>query len=477
MALSDFHESMKGWVPATVTVPSAPHIPDSNNQTGGYLRAVLPLPLQYAPDTLRQYNKPGLSSFRIAPLPPGGSPAVNSASASVTSSSINEFVNIAAAGPNGAVQFNNSGALGGSNSFVWNNVANILSMGGSLTVTTISDSTALSILPFSSSQTLPLLDINVGSSAAPHGQLSVRGLGLPSSVLGGINVLSEFHISNGGIVPQVFINDSDTVGTLLALVSPGVDAFEWNSYHASGAIGSVLWMSDGGIQLKANNGSILGSITLSGTDGSISIAPVGGSNPIVILGAPVSLGSIGNDAPISFYGLTSGKAILGVASVAGTPNRINLPTTTGSANQVLKTDGGSPQQTTWATLAASNLSNGTTGSGSVVLATAPIVNGLTFPTASGSAVVGQLVASGTAVLGTGAIGGTSSATVVTVSATGVVSTDSIEWAFNAAPGTGYTSGLFVQVYVTSGNVNFVVTNPTAGSLTPAAATLNWRVIR
>lgn len=75
------------------------------------------------------------------------------------------------------------------------------------------------------------------------------------------------------------------------------------------------------------------------------------------------------------------------------------------------------------------------------------------------------------------IGATSSDTVVTVAASGVLSTDSIERAFNAAPVTGYTSGLFVQVYVTSGNVNFVVTNPTAGGLAPAAATINWKVVR
>lgn len=58
-----------------------------------------------------------------------------------------------------------------------------------------------------------------------------------------------------------------------------------------------------------------------------------------------------------------------------------------------------------------------------------------------------------------------------------LSTDTISWAFNAAPGTGYTSGLNVLAYVTANNVNFLVCNPTAGSLTPAAATLNWRVIR
>lgn len=48
-----------------------------------------------------------------------------------------------------------------------------------------------------------------------------------------------------------------------------------------------------------------------------------------------------------FTGLTSGSASIGVAAIAGTPNTINLPTTTGSANGVLQTDGGNPQQASW----------------------------------------------------------------------------------------------------------------------------------
>ena len=106
-----------------------------------------------------------------------------------------------------------------------------------------------------------------------------------------------------------------------------------------------------------------------------------------------------------------------------------------------------------------------------------LLNGLTLQTPTGNSTVTQTIASGTAVLGTSPISGTSSASVVTKTATGVLSTDSIIWSFNAAPSTGYVSGLFIQAYVTTGNVNFLVTNPTAGSLTPAAATLNWSVIR
>jgi hypothetical protein len=85
MPLSDFYPEMKGWTPVESNLTeSLPQIPTAEVQVSPYLRAPLPLPLQYAPDTLKQSNRPGLSGFRVAPLPPGGVPAINSAAATVT---------------------------------------------------------------------------------------------------------------------------------------------------------------------------------------------------------------------------------------------------------------------------------------------------------------------------------------------------------------------------------------------------------
>lgn len=98
----------------------------------------------------------------------------------------------------------------------------------------------------------------------------------------------------------------------------------------------------------------------------------------------------------------------------------------------------------------------------------------TFPT---------LIASGTSAMGTGAITSGTCATVVTTTATGTATTDTIIVTPNADPTgvTGYavsaTGSLYIQGYPTSGNVNFKVCNNTAGSLTPSALTLNWKVIR
>lgn len=86
MKLSDFYPQMKGWTPAMEesSVARTPQVPNEQTQVSPFLRTVLPLPLQYSGDTIKQYNRPGISSFRTPPLPPSGIPAINSTSAGVT---------------------------------------------------------------------------------------------------------------------------------------------------------------------------------------------------------------------------------------------------------------------------------------------------------------------------------------------------------------------------------------------------------
>jgi hypothetical protein len=97
--------------------------------------------------------------------------------------------------------------------------------------------------------------------------------------------------------------------------------------------------------------------------------------------------------------------------------------------------------------------------------------------------MGVSVANGTSALGTSSISSGACATVVTTSATGTATTDAISWGFNGDPTgvTGYvpsTSGMLTIIaYPSSNNVNFKVCNNTAGSITPGAITLNWRVVR
>ena len=84
MKLSDFFPEMEGFTPVEPGVAKTPQFPNLETQVSPYLRATLPLPLQYSGDTIKQYNRPGLSSFRISPLPPGGIPSINSTAHGVT---------------------------------------------------------------------------------------------------------------------------------------------------------------------------------------------------------------------------------------------------------------------------------------------------------------------------------------------------------------------------------------------------------
>lgn len=109
------------------------------------------------------------------------------------------------------------------------------------------------------------------------------------------------------------------------------------------------------------------------------------------------------------------------------------------------------------------------------------VNGVGCVDNSGS-VPAQRVASGSTVLGTSAISGNSCATVVTTSATGAAAGDVPTWAANTSikAVTGYSpasTGLTIRAYITVGSINFDVCNPTSGSITPGAVTLDWKVIR
>ena len=90
--------------------------------------------------------------------------------------------------------------------------------------------------------------------------------------------------------------------------------------------------------------------------------------------------------------------------------------------------------------------------------------------------LGAVISSGTATMTTAAIAAGACGTTVTVSASGVATTDAISFSFNAAPAAN-PAELPISSWPTANNVNFQYCNPTAGSVTPNAATINWRVVR
>ena len=114
------------------------------------------------------------------------------------------------------------------------------------------------------------------------------------------------------------------------------------------------------------------------------------------------------------------------------------------------------------------------------LSSSTSVNGTSVPA---SVTLTQTVASGTVALGTTAIASGACGSVITVSASGVATTDVIIATANTNPTaiTGYspatTGALFIWAWPTSGDVNFARCNNTANSITAGALSLNWRVTR
>jgi hypothetical protein len=266
MKLSEYFPSMEGGTPVTPLSQqaAAPTIPDSQTQISGYLRTTLPLPLQYSPDTLKQYNRPGLSSFRIAPLPPGGNPGVNAATNSSVTSTVQQFVSTAAGGSNGNVQYNDAGGLAGTNNFNWNNVASVLSITGSLTI-----STPLSITSGGTGTSSPALiagqDIVITGSW-PNNTIRVA---VQAGVTPGAYAAANITVDSSGIITAVASgagtltagNDISITGTwpnntIAVKVQSGVTAGSYTSANvtvdAQGIITAVANGSSGPVITPVN---------------------------------------------------------------------------------------------------------------------------------------------------------------------------------------------------------------------------------
>ena len=185
----------------------------------------------------------------------------------------------------------------------------------------------------------------------------------------------------------------------------------------------------------------------------------GASAQGVFLG-PTATSGTANAQGITFQGLASGrqKTVTLGGSSAGD---LNVSPTSGRFLNVFGNFGLIEQ------------SSGTVSPGSSVLYADSTAHNLQA-SYSGDAFkpVARVIASGTAAMTTAAIKEGDCGTTVSVSATGVLATDSITWSFNAAPA-GSNAG--IVSWSASDNVNFAYC-PNRDE-TPAAATINWSVVR
>jgi hypothetical protein len=251
------------------------------------------------------------------------------------------------------------------------------------------------------------------------------------------------------------------------------------------------------------------SIAISATAGGGGVAVVTGTAPIVSSGGGSPAISI-TAATGSVPGSMSAADFTKLAAITGTNTGDNAVNSLYSGLVTNANHTGDATGATALTLATVNANVGAFGSATQVATFTVNAKGLTTAAASvtitpavgsitglgtgvgtalavntGSAgAVGVTVAKGTAALGTAAIASGANATTVTVAAAGVAITDVIDWGFQLNPNavTGYnaaltTGCLVITCFPTAGNVNFVISNPTAASITPGALTLNWTVMR
>ena len=90
---------------------------------------------------------------------------------------------------------------------------------------------------------------------------------------------------------------------------------------------------------------------------------------------------------------------------------------------------------------------------------------------------GQIVAFGTSTLSSGALTTGTCSSVVTTTATGALTSDSVAWSFASAPTSSKNGLLNLVGYVSAGHVNWLQCNPTANSVTPDGLVINWSVVR
>ena len=218
---------------------------------------------------------------------------------------------VTAAGADTNVQVNSGGAFYGDNNFTYNHTTQAVALTGAFTATGAA-----------------IAGTTPGNFVTTHNG--------PTNVLDSVLALSN---SGGGATAYITRSSSGA----LSITNDGA---------AIPIKGFFQFSSAGDVQLLAgNNGA---QVQMNTAAGAFPAGSVSWSLPQTGVGTArfhLSTGSTNaawdwnaGTSRMTMSGITSGSAALGVASVAGTPNDMLLPIATGSANGVLQTDGGNPQQ-------------------------------------------------------------------------------------------------------------------------------------
>ena len=340
------------------------------------------------------------------------------------------------------------------------------------------------------------------------------------------------NVGTFGSATQCIITTQNAKGLTTAIsaatCTPAVGSVTGWGTGVLAAVAAALNGSTGliGALTPTNNNCIVGNgsawtSTTCPSGGATGANPTGTAGPAAVNGASsnfmradaapaVQLGTAAQKGIVQVDGTTI-VANSGVISSGGVAINLqtgaNYPIVAGDFGKLVQLSNASAQTPTLPTAATvganwvTNVCNINAGVQTITPTTSTIGGAASYPLGPGSAALptcitiqsdgtnynlvgsSMRVARGTATLGTSAIGSAACATVVTVSAPGVLTTDVVNASFNGDPTavTGYvplTSGMLTIIgYPTANNVNFKVCNNTTGSITPGAITLNFRVDR
>lgn len=349
--------------------------------------------------------------------------------------------------------------------------------------------TGASTCPANASQVLGMvMSSNVGAGAYTM-ELKDGMCGATGGAGGTTNNAAQFSIAT-------YINSgsSNTLGGLTAPTSPnGVPQVPTST--PSGGVATAYVNSLPGIVGRAISGTTSTDTILATDCNPQRVEYVGSVSVAVTLPTATTL-AVPNCTTKLVNSTTGSGTMVTITPTTWTINGSSTLTLAIGQSAVLFVDPNS--STNWAAdvvsavnLTLTPLSTGFSIAGGTTSKTLSVINTMTlagtdsstytFPSAS--ATITQTIASGTSAMGTGAISSGTCATVVTTSASGVTTADTIHATPTVDPTgvTGYapsaSGSLYIQAYPTAGDVNFKVCNNTSGSITPSALTLNWRVVR
>lgn len=297
----------------------------------------------------------------------------------------------------------------------------------------------------------------------------VPGWGVPGGSISGLTTgvipVAASSTTIGNSSPQLDVT-TNTNGLTFG-GSAGVFA---KSYHSTDTVNNAAVTFGTGSSGDSTCPAALSGTSYLCTKSSGISASVNGAGYSPILYASIGLQSANNLSELASASTARTNLGLGTAAVDAGPTGTIVGTT-------------DTQTLTNKSIAGSEINSGAVPAAQIpaALSSTTSVNGTSIPS---SVTLTQTVASGTATLGTSAIASGACATTVTATATGGATTDVIQADFNASPIaiTGYgasATGAVLSIYkwVTANTANFSVCNSTAVSITPGAATLNWRINR